>query len=102
MECSDAAILNTAVNWLKQENEILLVTVADTWGSSPRPVGSMMLINPNGEYVGSVSGGCVEEDLINKYLTGKLGNKKISLLKYGVGELDSKLFDLPCGGKLVR
>jgi len=100
MESSDAAILSTAINWLKQENEILLVTVANTWGSSPRQVGSMMLIKSDGEFVGSVSGGCIEEDLINRYLTDKFKNKKISLLSYGVGQLDAQKFGLPCGGKL--
>jgi len=100
MQSSDTVILNSAANWLKQEKEILLVTVADTWGSSPRPVGAMMLIKPDGEFIGSVSGGCIEEDLIDKYLARKLENKKVSLLCYGVGQLDAQKFGLPCGGKL--
>jgi len=100
MKSSDAAILSTAASWLKQEKEILLVTVAKTWGSSPRPVGSMMLIKPDGKFVGSVSGGCIEEDLVHKYLSNQLENKNISLLNYGVGQLDAQKFGLPCGGKL--
>jgi len=82
MKSSDTEILDTAIKWLKQEKEILLITVASAWGSSPRPVGSMMLIKSDGEYVGSISGGCIEEDLINKYLSAKLENKKISLKNF--------------------
>ncbi len=100
MNSSDVTILNTASEWLTIEDELLLITVASTWGSSPRPVGSMMLLKPDGEFIGSVSGGCIEEDLINKYLEGKLPNKKVSLLSYGVGQLDAQKFGLPCGGKL--
>ena len=100
MESSDTTILSTATKWLKHNKEILLVSVINTWGSSPRPVGSMMLIKPDGSFVGSVSGGCVEEDLINKYLTNKLENKKVSVLSYGVGQLDAQKFGLPCGGRL--
>jgi len=100
MASSDATILNTAKSWLKQEKEILLVTVANTWGSSPRPVGSMIVVKSNGEFQGSVSGGCIEEDLVNKYLANNLELKKISMLSYGVGQLDAQKFGLPCGGKL--
>lgn len=100
MESLEVTILSTATKWLKHDEEVLLVSVAKTWGSSPRPVGSMMLIKPDGSFVGSVSGGCVEEDLINKYLTNKLENKKVSVLSYGVGQLDAQKFGLPCGGRL--
>ena len=100
MTSSDTAILSTARNWLEHEKEILLITVAKTWGSSPRPIGSMMLIKPDGEFIGSVSGGCVEEDLISKYQAKKLDNKKVSMLAYGVGQMDAQKFGLPCGGNL--
>lgn len=100
MESSEVTILSTAIKWLKHNKEILLVTVANTWGSSPRPVGSMMLIKPDGSFVGSVSGGCIEEDLISKYCSNKLENKKVSLLSYGAGQLDAQKFGLPCGGRL--
>ncbi len=100
MKSSDEIILTTARHWLTQEDEILLVTVANTWGSSPRPVGSMMLIKLDGEFVGSVSGGCVEDDLISKYLAGDFAKKKVSMISYGVGQLDAQKFGLPCGGKL--
>lgn len=100
MNSSDVTILRTAVDWLKQETEILLITVASTWGSSPRPVGSMMLIKPDGEFIGSVSGGCIEEDLIRKYQAGNLIDKNVYKLSYGVGQLDAQKYGLPCGGKL--
>lgn len=100
MYSSDVNILANAHDWLTHEKELLLVTVTNTWGSSPRPVGSMMLIKPDGEFVGSVSGGCVEDDLISKYLAGNLPNKKVPMISYGVGQLDAQKFGLPCGGKL--
>ncbi len=100
MNSSDENIIKTAQLWFTKDNELLLVTVANTWGSSPRPVGSMMLIRKNGEYIGSVSGGCIEEDLVNKYISGKIPSKKVSTLSYGVGQLEAQRFGLPCGGKL--
>ncbi len=100
MNSSETILLRTASDWLKQENEILLVTVANTWGSSPRPVGSMMLIKQDGEFIGSVSGGCIEENLINKYLTGNLPDKNVFKLSYGIDQLDTQKYGLPCGGKL--
>lgn len=100
MKNSDANILTTAHEWLAEEKELLLVTVASTWGSSPRPVGSMMLIRSDGSFVGSVSGGCIEEDLIHKYVSEDLPEKKASMISYGVGKLEAQNFGLPCGGKL--
>ena len=100
MDSSDVTILHTASEWLTYEKELLLATVASTWGSSPRPVGSMMLIKSDGEFVGSISGGCIEDDLINRYLDSKLPNKKVSMISYGVGQLDAQKYGLPCGGKL--
>ncbi len=100
MNSSDENIIQTAQLWFTKDNELLLVTVANTWGSSPRPVGSMMLIRKNGEYIGSVSGGCIEEDLVKQYISNKISSKKVSLLSYGVGQLEAQRFGIPCGGKL--
>ena len=100
MKSSNEFILDTACNWLSQENEILLVTVAKTWGSSPKPIGSMMLIKADGKYEGSVSGGCIEEDLIAKYTTGNLPDKQVCMLSYGISQHDAEMFGLPCGGQL--
>jgi xanthine/CO dehydrogenase XdhC/CoxF family maturation factor len=64
---TDREILETAISWLKQDHRLVLVTVVRTWGSSPRPIGSLMLMREDGLHVGSVSGGCVEEDLVARY-----------------------------------
>ena len=100
MESIDLSILNVIRNWLLVDSEVLLVTVSSTWGSSPRPIGAMMAVRSNGEIVGSVSGGCVEEDLVKKYCTQDLSHKNVSKLSYGVGQLDAQKFGLPCGGTL--
>ena len=62
---TDREILQTAIDWLESNHQVALVTVAKTWGSSPRPQGSMMIMRNDGIHAGSVSGGCVEEDLVS-------------------------------------
>ncbi|MDH3560772.1 MAG: XdhC family protein, partial [Gammaproteobacteria bacterium] len=61
---TDREVLETAIRWLTQGRRLALVTVARTWGSSPRPVGALMVMRDDGTCSGSVSGGCVEEDLL--------------------------------------
>lgn len=99
MQSSDSIILSTARAWLTH-HECLLVTVAKTWGASPRPVGSMMLIRSDGKFIGSVSGGCIEEDLIEKYIAGELSSEKVSIATYGIKKFEAQKFGLPCGGEL--
>lgn len=77
-----------------------LVTVAKTWGSSPRPVGSLMLMDKDGAFAGSVSGGCVEEDLVLRYQAGQLGEQLPTLIDYGVDQAAANRLGLPCGGRL--
>ena len=67
MESIDLLVLRTTRDWLAAGHRALLATVARTWGSSPRPVGSMMALRSDGRVVGSVSGGCIEDDLIHRY-----------------------------------
>ena len=67
---TDREVLETAVHWLEAGRCAALVTVAKTWGSSPRPTGALMLMDADGRFVGSVSGGCVEEDLVMRYRSG--------------------------------
>ncbi len=100
MYSADQTILDSVKTWLAHDTEVLLVTVARTWGSSPRPVGAMMAIRENGEATGSVSGGCIEEDLIHKYRAKEIPSRPVSTLSYGVGQLDAQKFGLPCGGTL--
>ena len=101
-------VLRTLANWRSQGKRALLATVVRTWGSSPRPVGSIMALCETGAVVGSVSGGCIEDDLIYQFTqaySGNGSNKSIpngppGFVKYGVTADEAHRFGLPCGGTL--
>jgi xanthine dehydrogenase accessory factor len=97
---SDREILQTAITWLQQDHHLALVTVAKTWGSSPRPAGSLMLMREDGVHTGSVSGGCVEEDLVTRYHQGELSDQYPTLIDYGINRQQATHLGLPCGGRL--
>lgn len=104
MESIDLLVLRTTRDWLAAGHRALLATVARTWGSSPRPVGSMMALRSDGRVVGSVSGGCIEDDLIHRY-TSAYGGPGMSgglpqVVRYGVSADEAHRFGLPCGGTL--
>ena len=61
-------ILEKAFEWIKDNNKIVMITVVETWGSSPKPIGSKMIVNENKEFFGSVSGGCIESFIIQESL----------------------------------
>jgi xanthine dehydrogenase accessory factor len=108
MENLDVMVLRTLRNWRLGGKRALLATVVRTWGSSPRPVGSIMALCEDGAVVGSVSGGCIEDDLIYKYTqayAGKDSNHQIpsgapQFIKYGISADEAHQFGLPCGGTL--
>lgn len=102
MENLDTLVLRTALAWHALGLQVILVTVARTWGSSPRPPGSLMAINGRGETVGSVSGGCIEDDLIHRIReegvqTVCAGSLPL-VLRYGISADQAHRFGLPCGG----
>jgi len=97
---TDREILQTAIDWLAQGYCPLLVTVARTWGSSPRPVGSLMLMREDGVHSGSVSGGCVEEDLLARNRAQQLADILPTRIDYGVNRAEARRLGLPCGGRL--
>jgi xanthine dehydrogenase accessory factor len=97
---TDREILETAVAWLEQGFRPALVTVAKTWGSSPRPAGSLMLMREDGVCSGSVSGGCVEEDLVQRYRDGQIGATLPTTIDYGINRQEATRLGLPCGGRL--
>lgn len=104
MESVDLQVLRAARDWCVAGQRLMLVTVVRTWGSSPRPVGSMMALREDGRCVGSVSGGCIEDDLIHRY-TRALGEGEMPrgtpmLECYGVTADEAHRFGLPCGGTL--
>ena len=104
MENLDVTVLRTLRDWRRAGRHALLATVVRTWGSSPRPVGSIMAMADDGAVVGSVSGGCVEDDLIARYgsdaADAALLSGPPSFVKYGVTADEAHRFGLPCGGTL--
>lgn len=100
MYSTDREILQTAIDWLDAGHQVVLVTVAKTWGSSPRPRGSMLVMREDGIHAGSVSGGCIEEDLTQRYKNNELTDRYPNLINYGVDRQDALRFGLPCGGRL--
>lgn len=97
---TDHDVLQTAYDWLQQGHEVILVTVLKTWGSSPRPPGSLMIMRRDGVLSGSVSGGCIEEDLLQRYRDQQLSESYPTCVDYGVKRDDASRFGLPCGGRL--
>lgn len=98
MDSVDLQVLKTAVAWSLAGHRSTLCTVTRTWGSAPRPIGAMMLIRNDGLVVGSVSGGCIEDDLIARVKDGQLDLSKPELTSYGVAADEARRFGLPCGG----
>jgi xanthine dehydrogenase accessory factor len=100
MESADSEVLATAAAWLGQGRGVWLVTVAKTWGSSPRPAGSLMAVCDDMRFVGSVSGGCVEDDLAARLAARVLPVTQPRIESYGVTAEQTHRFGLPCGGRL--
>ena len=97
---TDHDVVQTAYDWLQQGHEVILVTVLKTWGSSPRPPGSLLVMRDDAVVAGSVSGGCVEEDLMQRYRDQQLSDSYPTRVDYGVKRDDASRFGLPCGGRL--
>jgi xanthine dehydrogenase accessory factor len=100
MNSTDQDILSCLLASLKRGEKPWLVTVVRTIGSSPRPVGSLVAFRADGSQVGSVSGGCVEEDLIARLLAGEFNGTRVYITEYGVSSEDNEKWGLPCGGRL--
>ncbi len=100
MDSADCEVLTAACQWLEQGRRVYLATVARTWGSSPRPVGSLMAVCDDARFAGSVSGGCVEDDLAARLAARVLSVSPPRLESYGVTAEQTHRFGLPCGGRL--
>lgn len=101
MDSADREVLTAAADWLDAGQSVYLVTVVRTWGSSPRPPGSLLAVRAdNGEFVGSVSGGCVEDDLVARLAAHGARLTLPMLDSYGVTREQTHKFGLPCGGRL--
>lgn len=110
MESLDLRVLGDALAWRRSGHAVTLVTVVETWGSAPRPPGALLAVRDDGRVSGSVSGGCIEDDLIARTKAGFAGIKqtdvatntvaKPAMIAYGVSKDEAARFGLPCGGTL--
>jgi len=98
MNSLDLDVLRTALAWMQAGHRVTLGTVVKTWGSSPRPPGSVMALRDDGQVAGSVSGGCIEDDLIYRLRKGDAAFSKACLTTYGASAEEVQRFGLPCGG----
>lgn len=100
MDNADLEVLQNALAWQRAGHRTILATVVGTWGSAPRPLGSLLAITDHGRIAGSVSGGCIEDDLLEQMRAGHLPTVRPSVTTYGVDALEAQRFGLPCGGTL--
>ena len=101
MQAIDQQVLESAIAWLGGGGRPWLCTIVRTLGSSPRPVGSVLAVNDDGRQTGSVSGGCVEEDLLAKIGAGAYSRDAPELVEYGLSAEENERLGLPCGGRLT-
>ncbi len=99
MQHLDLQVIERAINWLEAGEPIWLCTVLATFGSSPREPGSMLVARANGAHIGSLSGGCIEEDFLARIGAGGF-EQPVSVIRYGSGDTDAPKVTLPCGGIL--
>ncbi|NGZ85087.1 XdhC family protein [Duganella aceris] len=100
MDSMDMDVLHACARWVAEGRRCELVTVIKTWGSSPRPPGALLAVGDDGSVVGSVSGGCIEDDLIAKVRAEGLTRLAPELVSYGISADQAHRFGLPCGGTI--
>ena len=100
MDSVDFSVLKILLEWQVTELPVWLVTVVETFGSSPRPRGAMLALRGDGLVVGSVSGGCIEDDLVLRAVKGQFPIDLCDVLTYGVTSEEAQRFGLPCGGSV--
>jgi xanthine dehydrogenase accessory factor len=98
MNSMDVEVIRSAMDWMNRGHRVVLGTVVRTWGSSPRPPGSLMIIRDDGQVAGSLSGGCIEDDLIERVKRGELALRLPLATTYGASAEEAQRFGLPCGG----
>ncbi len=97
---TDTDILREAEAWKRAGRGVAIATVVETWGSAPRPVGSHLVIDEEGNFLGSVSGGCVEGAVVSEAID-VIGSGKAKLLEFGVADETAWRVGLSCGGKIA-
>ena len=100
MDSIDLEVLKTAAGWIGAGHRCELITVIKTWGSSPRPIGATLAICDDGRVVGSVSGGCIEDDLIERVRQSGITRTVPEVVSYGITADEAHRFGLPCGGTI--
>ncbi|HEY0633843.1 MAG TPA: XdhC family protein [Gammaproteobacteria bacterium] len=100
MDSQDRQVLDAARHWSAAGHGLTLITVARTWGSAPRPPGSWLALRDDGQLQGSVSGGCIEADLIERNARGEFAANAPFVLRYGVRKEEASYYGLPCGGTM--
>ena len=101
MTKSSDTILETANSWIKTNQKVALATVIETWGSSPCQIGSKMIVNEKGKFLGSVSGGCVEANVISECLELIKNKNSYRKIYFTVQDENAWSVGLACGGELV-
>ena len=99
MLARDDDILKAAEDWRREGREVALATVVETWGSAPRPAGSSLVINDDGTFLGSVSGGCVEGAVVTEAID-VIESGKPKMLEFGVADETAWKLGLSCGGTI--
>ena len=99
MKSADLEVLTRALEWLNSGYKAHLFTVVQTWGSAPRLPGAVLVVREDGHLIGSVSGGCIEDDLADKARNHELP-KMPSIMEYGISRDEAQRFRIPCGGRL--
>jgi len=97
----DEKILEEAKDWISSRRNVVLATVIQTWGSSPRPAGSRMIINDKGDFSGSVSGGCVETAVVRECIDLIKKNKPFKKIEFKVSNESAWEIGLACGGEIA-
>jgi xanthine/CO dehydrogenase XdhC/CoxF family maturation factor len=97
----DEKILDEARDWVDANKIVILATVIQTWGSSPRPIGSRMIVNDKGDFSGSVSGGCVETAVVRESLELIKKNKNFKKIEFKVSNENAWEVGLACGGEIA-
>ena len=100
MDSVDIEVLRTADEWRRSGRKVALGTIVKTWGSAPRPIGAMVAVRDDGQVAGSVSGGCVEDDLVDKVKAKLVSWTRPEIFTYGVTNEEATRWGLPCGGTL--
>ena len=93
------AVLEQAAEWMHDGRDVALATVVQTWGSAPRPAGSQLVVDSEGNFLGSVSGGCIEGAVVQEAVE-TIGDGQHRILEFGISNSEAWEVGLTCGGKI--